>query len=173
MLDIRPAPFEKLTARRRLPHIAVTGGYPLLRLGKPQSPFLSRVLRDKLKQKQKELDRAQELELQEEIGRTEDEWEAVVERTTRRVLYREGPDGLQPKKSWRTDTRGERARIQQDFTRETRKAREAGERMARIVEKEKALAQEERKLRKHLKLEAKKARKLQEKGTETPPEDSV
>src|ERR1700709_1700282 len=53
VLDIRPLPREKLTAKRRVPILTHASGVPFLRFKKPQSPFLSRVLRNKLEQKHK------------------------------------------------------------------------------------------------------------------------
>jgi hypothetical protein len=74
----RPLPLEQLTGRRRLPHLASANGLPFLRCKKPQSPFLSRVLRDKANQKQRRIDLLASLEGQLEIAKEESAWEANV-----------------------------------------------------------------------------------------------
>ncbi len=172
LVDVRPVPFEKLTGRRHVPHIAVTGNLAFLRIKTPQSPFLSRVLRDKIKLKQKQTDRLETLELQEEIGRREDDWEKVVEERAERGLYCKG---LVLEKSWAKDTHSARSQTQKSISRGLRDGMKNGERMALIWEKEQALAKEETRRRRYLKRQAKTARRLQRKrqGAETPSEDSV
>ncbi|TPX14538.1 uncharacterized protein E0L32_005230 [Thyridium curvatum] len=76
----RPLPQEKLggSGRRKVPRLAATAaGHPFLRVRKPQSPALSRVLRDLGDKRQARITLA--LELDEEgrwLAETEDEWEA-------------------------------------------------------------------------------------------------
>lgn len=77
----RPLPLEKLSGGvRKLPTLDELGGHPFLRLRKPQSEYLGRVLSQKFKRRQRWADKYQEL-VSEELAdaEQEDAWDDVVE----------------------------------------------------------------------------------------------
>jgi hypothetical protein len=67
-----------LTGRRRVPILVNANWLPFLRFKKPQSPYLTRVLRDKLLQKQRRMNALVGVEDVAEIGEAEAAWERVV-----------------------------------------------------------------------------------------------
>jgi hypothetical protein len=77
-LDIRPLPKDKLTGRRRVPILTQATWLPFLRFKRPQSPYLSRVIRNKLQQKQRRFDIIEKCELAAEVGEAEAGWEREV-----------------------------------------------------------------------------------------------
>ncbi|ESZ97465.1 hypothetical protein SBOR_2154 [Sclerotinia borealis F-4128] len=79
LLDVRPLPFEKLSGPRHVPIFARAMASNFLRIQKPQSPYLSRVLRDKIETRQKRIDHRLRIELLEEIAIAENIWEDIVE----------------------------------------------------------------------------------------------
>ncbi|KAE8453677.1 hypothetical protein EG329_009188 [Mollisiaceae sp. DMI_Dod_QoI] len=80
VVDIRPLPKEKLTGRRHVPKlVGIHGIYPFLRIKKPQSPFISRIFRTKIKRKQRRYTRIDEMEGLKEMGEWEDIWDKAIE----------------------------------------------------------------------------------------------
>lgn len=71
-------PHPQLSGRRHVPKLVTANGVPFLRFKKPQSAFLSRVIRDKLGQRQKYFERLQALEQQAELAALEDRWDRVL-----------------------------------------------------------------------------------------------
>lgn len=175
VVDIRPLPQEKLTGIRRVPVItAATGGYPFLRFGKPQSQFLSRVLRQKVQRKQRRTDYLNKMQVEIELGREEALWEEYVldalkndGATPPQGIYgRLGADWAENGwggRGWMKDVKEVRDRMRKDMTEEQRRSKALGEKMLEIVGKEKELWKEERGERRHEKKLAKKARKMEEK----------
>ncbi|CCC09800.1 unnamed protein product [Sordaria macrospora k-hell] len=78
---VRPLPLEKLSGGvRKLPTLDELGGHPFLRLRKPQSEYLGRVLRQKFKRRQRWAEKYHEL-VTEELAdaEQEDAWDEMVE----------------------------------------------------------------------------------------------
>lgn len=78
---VRPLPLEKLSGGvRKLPTLDELGGHPFLRIRKPQSEYLGRVLRQKFQRRQRWADRFQELAAEGMAeAEQEDAWEETVE----------------------------------------------------------------------------------------------
>lgn len=138
-------PFPSVTGKRHIPKLAHTTGIPFLRLTKPQSPFLSRIIRDKHELRQKRYDRM--YALQEHIGlaETEDEWDKLLVRM----------HGIQEDNSnggdwwsnggnfWTTVPQDALHDVQQELKADYEKTNKLSVKMFEIVEKETALAKEE------------------------------
>ncbi|KAK3342584.1 hypothetical protein B0H65DRAFT_575936 [Neurospora tetraspora] len=78
---VRPLPLEKLSGGvRKLPTLDELGGHPFLRLRKPQSEYLGRVLRQKFQRRQRRAEKYHEL-VSEELAdaEQEDAWDDMVE----------------------------------------------------------------------------------------------
>ncbi|KFY82982.1 hypothetical protein V498_08360 [Pseudogymnoascus sp. VKM F-4517 (FW-2822)] len=75
VLQQRPLPKSQLTGRRRVPILVSANLIPMLRFKKPQSEFLSRVLNDKIKTRQKRHDTLDRLGELVEMGSMEQEWD--------------------------------------------------------------------------------------------------
>ncbi len=79
LLDVRPVDIEDIKGGRRMvPKVALAQWIPFLRVKKPQSEFLSRVIRNKMEQKQKRMDAMEDLDGWVEMGEAEDMWDGVV-----------------------------------------------------------------------------------------------
>jgi hypothetical protein len=158
VLDVRPLPKEKLSGKRYVPKMAFAdnGNIPFLRFRKPQSVYLSRVLRQKTETKGKRVDMTELLKEDIALGWSEAEWESIV----CDELEREG-------KEWDNMDFGTN---EQDWVkapydalggnywlldRESDRKAEKYERMVDIVDQERRLAGEEGKQRRHEKREAK------------------
>ncbi|KAF8867346.1 hypothetical protein BDZ45DRAFT_719663 [Acephala macrosclerotiorum] len=184
VIDIRPLPKEKLTGRRHIPKlVAVHTVFPFLRFKKPQSPFLSRILRNKVKKKHLRYDRIEEMDELVVMGEWEDGWDGIVENCDFEDSSR-GKEGREGKSlGWEDDEYEEerewklRPNIGDSWTlepkkaitetwkanaREAKKSRKLGDKMVEIIEQEKKLAEEERRERKHLKNVEKREKKIRE-----------
>lgn len=80
LVESRPLPLSQISSgRRHVPSLVMTSaGIPFLRFKRPQSPYLSRVIGDKVVQKQKKIDLKSQLETAELIANYENEWEDTV-----------------------------------------------------------------------------------------------
>lgn len=179
VLDVRPLPLEKLSGRRHVPILTAASGFPFLRFKKPQSPFLSRVLRNKMKQKHNQFEKILELEGEEEnIAAWEDKWESTV----LKQLEREGrageewvdeeqwgsPDG------WRRELRIARAGIWKKMDDEGEKAKEMAAKMMEIMDKERELYEAERsKMRHEKKVEKRRKKEEATREANTPTKEDI
>ncbi|KAB2570766.1 DNA repair protein [Lasiodiplodia theobromae] len=80
-LAIRPLPATALggTGVRRVPRLVSANTFPMLRLQKPQPRSLSRVLTDKIKQRQRRLDvRSEAADYWSVLAQDEDEWDRLL-----------------------------------------------------------------------------------------------
>jgi len=68
-------PFVKVSGERHVPIYVAACGFPFLRFKKPQSPYLSRLIRDDLKAVQKRVDQMQRLEKERGHAMQEDLWD--------------------------------------------------------------------------------------------------
>lgn len=155
MLDVRPLPKEQLTGRRGLPKLAAANGVPFLRVKKPQSAFLGRVLRDKAGQKARRFDRLKECEEGKDAGGAEGEWEGLLESVGGFKDVERGNGWSVGEKSWVEDTERERREVNRVVVREQKKWLEMGRVMMGVQEGERDLWAQEREQKKEQKLEAK------------------
>jgi hypothetical protein len=110
-------------------------GLPFLRFKKPQSPFLSRVLGDKRKQKQKQMDHVARLDESMLWAAGEGQWEKLV--------------GVkQDKIPWERDLKHAKYEVVKRIGKGDARARDMARRMLEIVDEETRLAAQERKVRK-------------------------
>lgn len=169
VLDTRPLPLEKLSGVRHVPTlIYADGGHPFLRFKKPQSPFLARILRQKVKTKQRRFNELEELEETFAVGEHEERWEDNLKRPFGMEENGSMP-GSSEVKSWDgkllPEGRGEmpwqmvsyrrRGAIFGQMGRDVKKAAEMGQRMMEILEREKELAEKEGRERRHEKKQEK------------------
>lgn len=162
-----------------MPILTHSTGFPFLRFKKPQSPFLSRVLRDKMKQKHNRSEKISELEDEEEnFAAWEDKWESAV----LAQLEREG--GARGKwveeeewgssYGWRKELRRSKAMIYKQIDDEAVKAKERGLKMMEIMDRERELYNEERSLRRHeKKLEKKRKKEEAMREAEAPTKEDI
>lgn len=83
----RPLPLEKLSGKRRIPHLVNANHVPILRFKKPQPESLTGYISKQVKRRQKRHNRRHELEGAMELAQLEDEWEGVV---GKRLVQEEG-----------------------------------------------------------------------------------
>ena len=162
LLDVRPRPLEALSGNRKPPVLTQTNGFPFLRTRKPQSDFLSRVLRNKIEQKDRWFKRLDGVERDMEDGREEEEWERIVVRGVKR----EGGGNRRWVRDWVGDGGGwieESVKARQEIHKllktDWKKTRVLGEKMTEVVEAEEKLFAQEKGGRKHEKNFARKERK--------------
>jgi hypothetical protein len=153
LLDIRPLPLEQLSGRRHVPALTQTNGYAFLRTRKPQSPYLSRVLRDKIKQKDKRFNTVYKLERDIEDGNDESKWEEIVLEQLKKEgkgkgerEWREGvgSDWGRGDGTWVAASVRARMQIMDCLNFDLRRAREHGERLTEVWVKERKLWRQER-----------------------------
>ncbi|KAH7323661.1 hypothetical protein BKA65DRAFT_481467 [Rhexocercosporidium sp. MPI-PUGE-AT-0058] len=150
VVDMRPLPLEKLTGKRHVPSLAIATHAPFLRFKKEQSPYLSRVLSQKAKQKQKRNNWMDELATEVEMGVWEGEWEDhVLEAVEGEGRWGES-EALEGE-GWGMRRRGGRGRRRGEYKR----AGELADRLSEIVKKERELWEKERRERKEAKRVAK------------------
>ncbi|KFY15114.1 hypothetical protein V492_02216 [Pseudogymnoascus sp. VKM F-4246] len=90
VIERRPLPKSQLACQRRAPILTQANSFPFLRFKKPQSPFLSRVFKDKIKQRQKRQDTLEKMEEQLDMAGHEQTWDRVL--------------GIKEPENWGSDT---------------------------------------------------------------------
>ncbi|KAK3079304.1 hypothetical protein LTS18_005190 [Coniosporium uncinatum] len=97
LLGSRPRPARDVKGRRHIPHVVNANGVPFLRFKRPQPENLTRLLRSKMENKFRRVEREQELEgYWVPLAGGEDGWDEVLERccgplpTTTRWKQEEG-----------------------------------------------------------------------------------
>ncbi|KAL3420832.1 hypothetical protein PVAG01_07277 [Phlyctema vagabunda] len=141
VLEMRPLPLEQLSGRRRLPIASGGNAIPFLRIGNRQSPFLSRLIKDKVEQRQRRFDLAERMDEDAEIGQAEQEWENIV-----------GGDVYEADhKPWDAAMQRAGQEAKNGLRNEKLVSREKALRVLDIVTKERKLWEEERRARRHQK----------------------
>lgn len=168
--------------RRRIPILTKATLVPFLRFKKPQSPFLSRVLRDKIRGKQRRFDRMGEVEEKGMLGEREEEWEGIVEaqlggKIGKREkgggerdwaeVWNEGKAGegcgkREKEERWGAREKAHKHEIMGSVILDAKNSRRIGDRMLEIVDREKDLRAKEDKERRLEKMRKKKERKMME-----------
>lgn len=151
---VRPRPLSELSCtidgRRRVPRLATDAtGLPFLRLGRPQSPVLSRVIRQKGRKRRDRMQLASELQ-RDELGfaAQEDLWEASVEQILREEGGEDDFGDLPAGRREPTYVQGVAAGINylnSKLTIEMADMLARSQALLRIVDEEKALADKEAK----------------------------
>lgn len=150
-------PFTTISGRRRVPKLVNANRVPFLRLKKPQSPFLSRIIRDTVATREKRITLANQLTEQLPIAVDEDKWD--------QILY--DRFGLEEESQWSYELRlaiRDNACLQAAAT---QKRTDIAAKMFSIMQKEKALAHEEKLRLRGEKDTRKKARRLERRGVAT------
>lgn len=154
-LALRPRPAFSLPSRRRIPVLVSANKIPILRFTKPQPAALSHYLKSRIVDRQKRLDRKMALEAQLEIAKGEDEWD--------RILLAQGvkDEGGSERRGmlWSREVYECYRYTLDAIDAEGAKNKEMAEKMVAIIDKEKELAEIERKERKRLKNEERRNRK--------------
>lgn len=131
-------PFLNLTGRRHVPVFTAGCEVPFLRYKKPQSPFLSRIIRDTIKAREKRTERMHELNVLIQRGTIEDQWDILVERHG-------GPRRLKNEPSWADEAKAAWQNMDSINKLQRGKALGMAAKLQEIVVKEKALVEEDKK----------------------------
>lgn len=137
VLEARPR--LRFAGRRHIPKLVSATGIPFLRFKKPQSPFLGRVIRNKLSQRINYFNQLRAMEEQSEVAALEDLWD--------RVLYqRHGLlAGLMAgEMTWKQGMKYSLKDIATKLKTQEKKSIDTAERMQKIVDGEKELARKEK-----------------------------
>jgi len=151
-------PFTSLSGRRRVPKIVNANRVPLLRLKKPQSPFVSRIIRDTIDTRERRITLANQLDEQLPLAMDEDDWD--------KILFDQF--GLEDDLSWSHELRLAIEKNGTLQTAATQKRIDLAARMHSIVQQEKALAIEEVRRVRDEKHERRKANRLARRGQAMP-----
>lgn len=109
----------------------------MLRIGKPQSSNISRIIRDTVRTREGRLSRSKELLKQKDIAEREDEWESILSQQ----LDIKQPEDEQP---WSEEPARAHDDIKASHDRALKKRMNLAVEMTAIVRKEEALAEEEK-----------------------------
>ena len=71
-------PYSNIPGRRRIPKLVNANRVPFLRLKKPQPAFLSRIIRDTIKTRERRIGLSNNLIPQVSIAKTEDTWDEIL-----------------------------------------------------------------------------------------------
>ncbi|KAI9800094.1 MAG: hypothetical protein M1825_004276 [Sarcosagium campestre] len=135
-------PYLEISGPRHVPKLVNAGSNPMLRFKKPQSPYLSGLIRDKINTKQRRYSRLEELEADLQLSRMEDDWE--------RSMGLEAGQGID-EPSWAASLLDERRELNALLKAEERKKRELSLKMQEIVDRERELWEQERQERRKAK----------------------
>ncbi|SZE99772.1 unnamed protein product [Blumeria hordei] len=162
LVEKRPLPLSCiLSGQRHVPSLVMTSaGIPFLRFKRPQSPYLSRVIRDKVVQKQKKIDLRSQLEITDFIAKSENDWEDTVlqqiERNVEGGIQRGGSkewwwegwgNGIGIDKGWDSSITEAQKEIDAAIRTERASAKAYSEKMTKIYLEEKRLWQEEKEVK--------------------------
>jgi len=151
-------PFTTLSGRRQVPKLVNANRVPLLRLKKPQSPFVSRIIRDTIDTRERRITLANKLDEQLPIARDEDEWDDILSYQF----------GLEDHQQWSHELRlaiRENGSLQAAAT---QKRTDIAARMHSIVQQEKALAIGEKLRIRDEKHKQRKVKRMARRGQATP-----
>jgi len=155
-LALRPRPAFSLPSRRRIPVLVSANKVPILRFTKPQPAALSHYLKSRIVDRQKRLDRKVALEAHLEIAKGEDEWDRIL---LAQGVQDEGGSETGRSPLWSREVYECYRYTLDAIDAEGLKNKDMAEKMVAIIDKEKELAEIERKERKRLKNEERRERK--------------
>ncbi|KAF2722619.1 hypothetical protein K431DRAFT_205022, partial [Polychaeton citri CBS 116435] len=134
----RPLPLDMLKGKRHIPLLVNANKIPFLRIKKPQPESLSKVIRTKIRMRQKRHDLRQMMDQHSVVGMQEDIWDQALTSET----------GLKSGNSWEPSWYDAfeigMSEVERAIAFETRKNRELAGKMQEIVDKEKALKAQEK-----------------------------
>ncbi|EPE28965.1 hypothetical protein GLAREA_00123 [Glarea lozoyensis ATCC 20868] len=148
LLDVVPRPLSEIKGGiRSVPKMVFTSRHrtSFLRYSKPQSPYLSRVIRQKDDTRVKRFETAERLFFESEEGKLENVWNHNLSAEL----------GVKYDMGWDSVPATVRRRVIGRDLRDVEDARELAGRMMDVAEREMELAEQERKVRRHEKLERK------------------
>ena len=155
-------PFRNLSGRRHVPILVNANRVPFLRLKKPQSPFLSRIIRDIVKTRERRIRREATLACEIPITEDEDQWDQLL-------LEQFGPHLQDPStKGWQHEVKQAYDENRQSQNKAIQKRADVSAKMYAIVEQERALAKEERRKIETEKRRARYVRRQAKKGLTEP-----
>ena len=131
---------------------------PFLRLKKPQSPFLSRIILDTIKTRQKRIDKAEKLASELPFAEDEDEWDHILYENFR--LGSEDPS----EEPWQREVELAIKNLNEVRNEAVQRRVDISAEMYAIVEQEKALAEAEKMRIRDEKHKVRKARRLARRG---------
>ena len=139
-------PFKETSGHRHVPKLINANKVPILQFKKPQSPFLSRMIRDIIKTRQKRVDLQHKLKEQVQWARGEDAWDFALRKSI-------GLEQDQSEEQWSYQPQLSHDQVHARHSAAANKQVKIAAKMHAIVEKEKALALEEKWERHRMKIE--------------------
>lgn len=133
-----------LPGRRQIPKLVSASGIPFLRFKKPQSPFLGRVIRDKLEQRINYFTQLRAVGELSDVAALEDLWDKVLYRT-----HGLPADLMVGEMTWKEGIKCSLNDISDKLNAQEVKLIDMAKRMQTIVDGEKILARKEKLQRKH------------------------
>ena len=133
-------PYPVLSGRRKVPKLVNANRVPILRLKKPQSPFLSRIIRNTVDTREKRILSCDRIAKQIPTARHEDQWDDILSRQ-----FGLEDDGYGKRWSYEPQYAYDQIHQLQDIATEKRSRLAA--QMHAIVEKEKELVKQEKQSR--------------------------
>ncbi|KAL8720957.1 MAG: hypothetical protein Q9181_007811 [Wetmoreana brouardii] len=138
--------------RRRIPTMVNANHIPFLRFKKPQSPFLSHMIRKKTDEREKRVDRTQALQKMLILAEDEDQWDQILCENNGVVSDDNGA-------RWASATREAFLDVKSVHAMNTSKRMHGARRMFEIVQEEGRMAEKERLERRNRRHQAYKARR--------------
>ncbi|KAL8802424.1 MAG: hypothetical protein Q9182_003847, partial [Xanthomendoza sp. 2 TL-2023] len=140
--------------RRRVPNMVNANHIPFLRFKKPQSPFLSHMIRKKTDERNKRIMRMQQFDEILPFAKEEDEWDRILEH-----MHGLSSSNNKDETQWVTATQEAVARVNRAHRNNTVKRHKMAVRMFKIVQEEEQLAEQERLMRRDQRHQAYKTRR--------------
>ncbi|KAL8859466.1 MAG: hypothetical protein Q9178_004144 [Gyalolechia marmorata] len=144
--------------RRRVPTMVNANHIPFLRFKKPQSPFLSHMIRKKTNEREKRIARTQRLENQLPLAEDEDRWDDILKKTNGISCNDNGS-------TWASATREALLHVKMVHKDNIIKRMHTAQRMFEIMERERILAEQEKIIRRDQRHQAYKARRKLKEAT--------
>ena len=130
-------PYANISGKRHVPKLVNANRVPILRFKKPQSPFLSRIIRDTVKTREARLSLCVKLHDLLRYAHDEDEWDRIL---SKQVKIRQ----KNPEEHWSSETQRALNDVVSLQTAAGNKRVAIAAQMQAIIEKEKELAMEEK-----------------------------
>ena len=141
-------PFLNLSGPRHIPRLVSANGIPFLRITKPQPDYLTRVLRNKIKQREKCLQTMQRLTETTSLAEEENRWDDLVVELAATEGVREHTELIgSTTSSWTAAIETSIAELASRRSQFQWKNRQMATKMTEIIDQEKALAEREERKR--------------------------
>ncbi|KAF2088978.1 hypothetical protein K490DRAFT_14505, partial [Saccharata proteae CBS 121410] len=138
-LDARPRPLEELSGVRHVPKIYSANMIPVLRFSKPQPRSISRIINNKVDQRQRRIDLIDELQNHGfEMGSWEDDWDDLLEE-----MHGVPNEDDERGEGWTYEMRASVKTLYADIRSAKEQNRRFAKKMQTIIDQETALAEEE------------------------------